>query len=334
MLVSNYPNVSINTANPPTEMARRDAVRRDLFVPITESEKASPDKPAVSDERSRAANNQPAVTLYDAKGKETETQQAIEGRSEQQNDQQNNDAEGQREQSAQQDAKQQTTEQQQAKSQQAEQEKVEQQEQQQIQQLKSRDQEVKTHEQAHAAVGGRYAGAPSYSYELGPDGKQYAVGGEVQIDISPVPGDPQATVQKMQQVRAAALAPAEPSAADRRIAAEAMQRQIQAQAELVQQTSAVVSNNQAEPAKPVQQDSNSEVNGSVNGEPAVGQDFAGPQVQTDISYKVNDDAGAAIVFPQRDTLAATAQMALRRSVIAGFYQRATEPQIRQSLQQA
>lgn len=333
MLVSNYPNVSINTANPPTEMARRDAVRRDLFVPITESEKASPDKPAVSDERSRAANSQPAVTLYDAKGKETETQQAVEGRGERQgNDQQNGDADGQREQSAQQEAKQQAAEQQQAKRQQAEQEKVEQQEQQQIQQLKSRDQEVKAHEQAHAAVGGRHAGAPSYSYEPGPDGKQYAVGGEVQIDISPVPGDPQATVQKMQQVRAAALAPAEPSAADRRIAAEASQRQVQAQAEVVQQTSAVVSNNQAEPAQSVQQDSNTDA--SVNGEATVGQVFAGPQVQTDISYKVNDAAGGAIVFPQRDTLADTAQMALRRSVIAGFYQRATEPQIKQSLQQA
>lgn len=333
MLVSNYPNVSINTANPPTEMARRDAVRRDLFVPITESEKASPDKPAVSDERSRAANNQPAVTLYDAKGKETETQQAVEGRGERQgNDQQNGDADGQREQSAQQDAKQQAADQQQAKRQQAEQEKIEQQEQQQIQQLKSRDQEVKAHEQAHAAVGGRYAGAPSYSYELGPDGKQYAVGGEVQIDISPIPGDPQATVQKMQQVRAAALAPAEPSAADRRIAAEASQRQIQAQAEVVQQTSAVVSNNQAEPAQSAQQDSETDV--SENGEAAVGQIFAGPQVQTDISYRVNDEAGSAIVFPQRDTLADTAQMALRRSVIAVFYQRATEPQIKQSLQQA
>ncbi len=333
MLVSNYPNVSINTANPPTEMARRDAVRRDLFVPITESEKTSPDKPAVSDERSRAANSQPAVTLYDAKGKETETQQAIEGRGERQsNDQQNNDADGQREQSSQQETKQQAAEQQQAKRQQAEQENVEQQEQQQIEQLKSRDQEVKAHEQAHAAVGGRYAGAPSYSYELGPDGKQYAVGGEVQIDISPVPGDPQATVQKMQQVRAAALAPAEPSAADRRIAAEASQRQIQAQAEVVQQTSAVVSNSQAEPAQSVQQDSNTDV--SENGEATVGRVFAGPQVQTDISYKVNDDAGGAIVFPQRDTLADTAQMALRRNVIAGFYQRATEPQIKQSLQQA
>lgn len=333
MLVSHYPNVSINTANPPTEMARRDAVRRDLFVPITESEKASPDKPAVSDERSRAANSQPAVTLYDAKGKETETQQAIEGRGERQGNEQSNDAEGQREQSSQQD-KQQAAEQQQAKRQQAEQEKVEQQEQQQIQELESRDQEVKAHEQAHAAVGGRYAGAPSYSYELGPDGKQYAVGGEVQIDISPIPGDPQATVQKMQQVRAAALAPAEPSAADRRIAAEAMQRQIQAQAELVQQTSAGVSNNQAEPAQSVQQDSNSNADVRVNGGPASGQIFYGPQVQTDISYKVNDDAGGAIVFPQRDTLAVTAQMALRRSVIAGFYQRATEPQIKQSLQQA
>ena len=222
MLVSNYPNVSINTANPPTEMARRDAARRDLFVPVTEAEKSSPEKPAASDERARAAASQAAVNLYDASGKETETQQAIEGRDERQPDQQQEGkAERDPEQSQQQDAKRQEAKQQQA----------EQQEQRQIDELQSRDREVKTHEQAHAAVGGRYAGAPSYSYELGPDGKQYAVGGEVQIDISPVAGDPQATVQKMQQVRAAALAPAEPSAADRRIAAEAAQRQVQAQAQ-------------------------------------------------------------------------------------------------------
>lgn len=104
-----------------------------------------------------------------------------------------------------------------------------------VDELKSRDQEVRVHEQAHAAVGGQYAGSPSYEYERGPDGKSYAVGGEVQIDVSPVNGDPQATIQKMQLVRRAALAPAQPSAADRSIAAEAANKATQARAELAQQ---------------------------------------------------------------------------------------------------
>ncbi|PKM17248.1 MAG: hypothetical protein CVV11_21025 [Gammaproteobacteria bacterium HGW-Gammaproteobacteria-15] len=293
MLVSNYPNVSINTANPPTEMARRDAVRRDLFEPVKETAKSGAEKPVATDEKSRPGGNGGAqVNLYDASGKETETQQAIDGRGENADNQQKD-----------------------GKGEQAPKQQAEQQEQQEIQELKARDQEVKTHEQAHAAVGGRYAGAPSYSYELGPDGKQYAVGGEVQIDISPIPGDPQATVQKMQQVRAAALAPAEPSAADRRIAAEAAQRQIQAQAELVKQNSAAGQSNETE-------------------QTAASNGFAEQVAQTDISYSVSDNnGGSAVVYPQRDTLASSAQMQLRRNVIAGFYQTATEPQIKQSLQQ-
>jgi len=104
-----------------------------------------------------------------------------------------------------------------------------------VDELKSRDQEVRVHEQAHAAVGGRYASSPSYEYERGPDGKSYAVGGEVQIDVSPVNGDPQATIQKMQLVRRAAMAPAQPSAADRAIAADASNKATQARAELAQQ---------------------------------------------------------------------------------------------------
>lgn len=98
--------------------------------------------------------------------------------------------------------------------------------------LKARDREVRAHEAAHQAVGGQYAGAISYVYERGPDGAQYAVGGEVSIDTSPVEGDPQATIEKMRTVRAAALAPAEPSPQDRAVAAEAMQLMLQAQSEL------------------------------------------------------------------------------------------------------
>ncbi len=104
-----------------------------------------------------------------------------------------------------------------------------------VDRLKKRDAEVRRHEQAHKAAAGRYAtGGPTYEYEKGPDGRQYAVGGEVQIDVSPVEGDPQATIQKMQQVRRAALAPAEPSAQDRKVAAEAARLEAQARAELSQ----------------------------------------------------------------------------------------------------
>ncbi|MBS8240650.1 hypothetical protein DYI22_09025 [Marinobacter lipolyticus] len=95
--------------------------------------------------------------------------------------------------------------------------------------LKARDREVRAHEAAHQAVGGQYAGAISYVYERGPDGAQYAVGGEVPIDVAPVQGDPQATIEKMRVVRAAAMAPA---AQDRAVAAQAMQAMLQAQAEM------------------------------------------------------------------------------------------------------
>jgi hypothetical protein len=102
--------------------------------------------------------------------------------------------------------------------------------------LKARDREVRAHESAHQAVGGQYAGSISYVYERGPDGAQYAVGGEVSIDVSPVAGDPQATIEKMRVVRAAALAPAQPSGQDRAVAAEAMQQMLQAQSEMAMES--------------------------------------------------------------------------------------------------
>ena len=98
--------------------------------------------------------------------------------------------------------------------------------------LRRRDQQVRAHERAHATIGGRYAGAPQYTYERGPDGVNYAVDGSVSIDVSPVPGDPQATIDKMAVVKRAALAPAEPSAQDRRVAAIADARRLEATAEL------------------------------------------------------------------------------------------------------
>ncbi len=98
-------------------------------------------------------------------------------------------------------------------------------------QLSARDREVRAHEQAHAAIGGQYAGAPQYDFERGPDGVNYAVGGEVSIDVSREP-TPQETISKMQIVRRAALAPAEPSPQDRRVAAQASRTEAEARAEL------------------------------------------------------------------------------------------------------
>lgn len=103
--------------------------------------------------------------------------------------------------------------------------------------LVQRDRDVRTHEAAHAAVGGPYAGSPSLTYKSGPDGRFYAVGGEVSIDLSPVLGDPRATIEKAQTVRAAALAPIQPSAQDMRVAARAMQMAAKAYAELSAQSS-------------------------------------------------------------------------------------------------
>lgn len=103
--------------------------------------------------------------------------------------------------------------------------------------LAARDREVRAHEQAHAAVAGQYAGSPSYTYQRGPDGVSYAVGGEVSIDTSPIPGDPEATIRKAQQLQRAASAPADPSGQDRQVAAQAAQLEQRARAELQQAAS-------------------------------------------------------------------------------------------------
>ncbi|QYJ92172.1 hypothetical protein K0I31_10945 [Shewanella spartinae] len=101
-----------------------------------------------------------------------------------------------------------------------------------LKELSRRDAEVRAHEQAHASVGGTFARSPSFKYEQGSDGRRYAVDGEVAIDISSVPGDPLATLNKMKQVYAAAMAPATPSMADIRVASEALRKMNSAKAEL------------------------------------------------------------------------------------------------------
>ncbi|MDR2579100.1 MAG: hypothetical protein LBC70_09905 [Chitinispirillales bacterium] len=101
-----------------------------------------------------------------------------------------------------------------------------------IDDLRARDQEVRAHEQAHMAAGGGYTGGATYQFETGPDNRQYAVGGEVSIDASPIRDNPEATIAKMQVVRGAALAPATPSGQDRAVAAAAARHEANAHIDL------------------------------------------------------------------------------------------------------
>jgi len=103
-----------------------------------------------------------------------------------------------------------------------------------VERLKSRDREVRAHEAAHKNVAGSLArGSAQFSFQTGPDGQRYAIGGEVSIDVSKVDGDPQATIAKAQTIRRAATAPAEPSSQDHAVTARASQLEAEARRELL-----------------------------------------------------------------------------------------------------
>lgn len=104
--------------------------------------------------------------------------------------------------------------------------------------LKARDQEVRQHEQAHiSAAGGLATSAPSYTYQRGSDGQNYAIGGEVSIDVSPG-RTPEETLRKAQTIERAALAPKDPSGPDRSIAVRARKMAQEAQAQAREQARA------------------------------------------------------------------------------------------------
>lgn len=113
--------------------------------------------------------------------------------------------------------------------------------QQEIDQLRAIDRDVRAHELAHKTAGGDLTGPINYKYVIGPNGKKYAVGGDVSIDVSPGP-TPKDTINKMQKVIKAALAPVDPSAQDRAVAAQAQMQLAQAQIQEQQQKNSQNSN--------------------------------------------------------------------------------------------
>lgn len=216
-IVTPPPAMNLNTANVYTETAQRDNQLREVIPKPAPVSPAFTENKPLSDGEKQKTFSADDSGLYDSTG-QLKDGKTIEERQEGEQGEQGNQQEQQDPQELS-DREQAELEAEQA----------------QIQELKDRDREVRLHEEAHARVGGQYAGSPSYEYQRGPDGNNYAVGGEVMIDVAPT-GDPRETIDKMQTVRAAALAPAEPSGADRAIAADATAKIAQAQADLAKQS--------------------------------------------------------------------------------------------------
>eukprot|EP00824_Muranothrix_gubernata_P005452 TRINITY_DN17039_c0_g1_i1.p2 TRINITY_DN17039_c0_g1~~TRINITY_DN17039_c0_g1_i1.p2 ORF type:complete len:169 (-),score=10.79 TRINITY_DN17039_c0_g1_i1:295-801(-) len=82
--------------------------------------------------------------------------------------------------------------------------------------FEARDAQTRAHEQSHAS-NAPTTGAINYNYQIGPDGKMYAVGGSVKYDTS-IPEDEASANLKLEQLQNAASAPGELSGADAQIA--------------------------------------------------------------------------------------------------------------------
>ncbi len=225
--------IAYPTANVNTESARRDNALRETIPQSGDAEKGASQKGLGSDtDKARNPGQTPAPVTYDRPQIQTELQSAFESVFGEQKDNGSDESAGKQNAHDQQESNQQASGEQALQPEQQTEE-----EQQEISNLEARDQEVRTHEQAHAAAGGQYAGTPQYEYTTGPDNKRYVTDGEVSIDISEL-NSPEETLRKMQQVRAAALAPAEPSAQDLKVAAEATQKSFEARSEIAEDNAA------------------------------------------------------------------------------------------------
>ncbi|HEX2868236.1 MAG TPA: putative metalloprotease CJM1_0395 family protein [Ignavibacteriales bacterium] len=114
-----------------------------------------------------------------------------------------------------------------------------------IEELEKIDRQVQQHEAAHQAAAGELFRGKSFTYRVGPDGKRYAVSGEVHIDTSATSLSPKATIAKMERIRRAASAPADPSAQDMSVAAAAAKIEAEAKAQLQQDLSLAGTDNSA-----------------------------------------------------------------------------------------
>lgn len=301
--------IPLNTANVNTEAARRDNIARETVPQPSGSEQSAAESGLGSEsDRVKTPGQPPQPITYDKPTPNSAQQGAALGANK---DNAEDPSAGKQDEQSRQEKQQQASDKKE------------------IEQLEKRDLEVRAHEQAHANVGGQYAGAPQYEFEVGPDGKQYAVGGEVAIDISEE-GAPQETLRKMQQVRAAALAPAEPSPQDLRVAAEAQQKANEARQEISkerqQRNSDVVDrlvSGEVQQQNPVEQPSLDEITGGSVRPPTRTLKEEDP-----VAEAAGLQLPASDFRRQLDT-----EVAARSLRIAAFYEqisKPTEPSFRQS----
>ncbi|MBU1659671.1 hypothetical protein KKG72_11580 [bacterium] len=106
-----------------------------------------------------------------------------------------------------------------------------------VRELQSRDSEVRSHESAHQAAGGGMTGAASFTYRQGPDGKMYAIGGEVSISMQSG-SSPEETLRNARQIAAAAMAAGNPSPQDYSVASSAKVMEMKALQQLAKEQQA------------------------------------------------------------------------------------------------
>lgn len=226
--------IAYPTANTNTESARRDNVQRETIPKTGDAEQGASQKGLGSEaDKAKSPGLPQSPVTYERPQIQTDLQAAFQNVFGQEKDNAQDESAGK-----------QGAEQEQRNSQRTAQPSLTEEDKQEVEDLKARDQEVRTHEQAHAATGGQYAGAPQYEYTTGPDNKRYVTGGEVSIDISEEQSAEQ-TLRKMQQVRAAALAPAQPSSQDLKVAAEAAQKAFDARNDIAKENRDTLQSNGA-----------------------------------------------------------------------------------------
>ena len=130
-----------------------------------------------------------------------------------------------------------------------------------VTELQAADTNVRAHEAAHMAAGGGLTSPASYTYERGPDNKMYAVAGEVGISTGEG-NTPQESLNKAQTIRRAALAPADPSPQDLKVAAQAASMEMSARVQIMQEKMAQNSQNTNNSNETSAENSN--VNSNIN----------------------------------------------------------------------
>ncbi|MEP7705623.1 putative metalloprotease CJM1_0395 family protein [Paraglaciecola sp. 25GB23A] len=308
-------NITFNTGTVNNEAARRDNTLKETIPSTNQNEKSGAEKgPASEFDRAKTPGQAPPSLTYEKP--QVGQSQLFDGQQGGQNKDNASEQSAGRE-----DAENRQKEQQQA-------------DEAQVKELKQRDSEVRAHEQAHAAIGGQHAASPKYEYETGPDGRQYAVGGEVSINISSG-ATPEETVRKMQQVQAAALAPAQPSAQDLRVASEAAQRSVEARNDIAQEK-AEQAKQALEQGRTAQQSSNvNEQSPKLNpqvpsvDETANGIDISAPtrSLEDGIEFLGTNSSEEAIMAQQMKLFYENRdeKMVRRLAIIDSFYQQSTVP---------